>query len=138
MNLTRNEKAALRATIFQHLDGIGTAPTVHVLHKSGILNYLKEQERTDLASLTKAFKTNEGYLNVALKILCSQGWLMQEIRADEQNIVFTITEKGKVANDYAGLYREAVDFIPFAIKMEDYISVLRPLRQKNSRNTTNN
>ncbi len=121
MSLTREEKSKLRSTIFSHLDGIGVAPTATVLHKRGVLDYVLKNERAELKELAATFKANEGYLNVALRILCSQGWLMQTISVDEKTVAYSLTDKGRTAIPQVQVYREAVDFIPFAIKMEDFI-----------------
>ncbi|MFQ5448809.1 MAG: class I SAM-dependent methyltransferase, partial [Saprospiraceae bacterium] len=121
MSLTKKEKSKFRGTIFNHLDGIGVAPTATVLQKRGVLDFLLEKERAELPEITATFKANEGYLNVALRILCSQGWLTQAISEDEKTVVFSLTDKGRMAIPHVHLYREAVDFIPFAIKMEDFI-----------------
>jgi DNA-binding MarR family transcriptional regulator len=121
MSLTKEEKSKFRGTIFSHLDGIGAAPTAFLLHKKGILDHFLEKGRADISELASLFKASEGYLNVALRILCSQGWLTQSISADEQSVSFALTPKGRAAIPHVHLYREAVDFIPFAIKMEDFI-----------------
>jgi len=121
MSLTREEKSKLRSTIFSHLDGIGVAPTATVLHKRGVLDYVLKNERAELKELAATFKANEGYLNVALRILCSQGWLMKNISGDEKTVAYSLIDKGRAAIPQVQVYREAVDFIPFAIKMEDFI-----------------
>ncbi len=121
MVLNKPEKAALRAAIFCHLDGIATAPTALALHQAGVLDYLQEHETVELADLVRRFKANEGYLNVALRILCSQGWLTQQIEANGASVRFGITPAGRIAARLAPAYREVVDFIPFAAKMQHYI-----------------
>ena len=73
--LTKQEKEQLRATIFRHLDGIATSSTAYTLYRKGVLDYILEHKKVALKELATTFHANEGYLNVALRILCSQGWL---------------------------------------------------------------
>ena len=77
--LTKQEKEQLRGTIFRQLDGIATATTAYTLHKKGVLDYILEHKKVILNELATNFKANEGYLNVALRVLCSQGWLIQHL-----------------------------------------------------------
>ena len=121
MFLTKDQKKTLRASIFRHLDGIVTAPTAYLLHESGILSHLQKNEKTALSQLTDLFKANEGYLNVALRVLCSQGWMKQEMVEDQGDIYFELTNTGKIALEYIPKYKDPVAFIPHAIKMQDFI-----------------
>ena len=77
--LTKSSKSKLRGTIFRHLDGLVTATSCYTLHKKGLLTYLLRHENLELNVLGKQFKANAGYLNVALRVLCSQGWLDQKL-----------------------------------------------------------
>jgi hypothetical protein len=117
----RETKKNYRADIFRHLDGIATAPTAFELHKSGILQYLSKNGSVKLSELVKQFHANEGYLNVALRVLCSQGWCRQTMLDDGKDIAFELTPAGKIALDYVPFYEKVVKFIPHAVKMEDYI-----------------
>ena len=65
-----------------------------------------------LSGLTKKFKANEGYLNVALRILCCQGWLTQKIT--EADIEFSINEKSKKAFELFPLYQDVVELLKFS------------------------
>lgn len=121
MVLTKQERSMLRARLFCHLDGIVTAPTSYTLYEAGVLDYLLEKKQVRLSELTKKFKANEGYLNVALRVLCSQGWLVQEIEDNGKDIQFSVTSKGGFAFKYAKYYESAVKFIPYAIKLENFI-----------------
>ena len=60
-----------RNSLFRHLDGIVTAPSAYELHSKGVTDYLLEKKKVALIEITKKFKANEGYLNVALHTLCS-------------------------------------------------------------------
>ncbi|MDN5211097.1 class I SAM-dependent methyltransferase [Fulvivirgaceae bacterium BMA12] len=121
MTLTKNAKKQLRARIFRYLDGIVCVPTAFTLYRYGIFEKLADLESHALKDLTVEFKANEGYLNVALRIMCSQGWMSQEFTAGDQEIRYALTPSGKLAIPYLSLYEEVAAFIPEAIKMEDYI-----------------
>ena len=83
--MTKEQKQQFRADLFCHLDGIVTAPTAFALHQKGVLDFLLKIKKTSLQKITETFHANEGYLNVALHTLASQGWLEHEI-IDENNI----------------------------------------------------
>lgn len=68
------DKSQLRSTIFRHLDGLAVAPVAVALKNKGILQYILDHKKVSLASISSNFKSNEGYLNVGLRILGSQGF----------------------------------------------------------------
>ena len=109
--LTKEEKKVLRSDLFRYLDGLGTAPTAYVLHDAGVLDYLVDKKQIALTEIANEFKANEGYLNVALRILCSQGWLNQEIDNVKDEIIYSINEKSKLAFDHCHLYQEVYDLL---------------------------
>ncbi|MBC7446889.1 MAG: hypothetical protein H7330_02400, partial [Hymenobacteraceae bacterium] len=107
--------AELRATIFHHLDGIVTAPVALALHDKGVLAHLLAAEgAVPLAELTAAFAANEGYLNVALRVLASQGWLAQALNNDTDTIASTVTPAGRAALPRAGLFADVVALLRLA------------------------
>ena len=65
----------------------------------------------DLSAITKKFKANEGYLNVALRVLCSQGWLSCALDNSEDAIAYSMTDRGRIALKYIPFYREAVELL---------------------------
>lgn len=109
--LTKEEKRTLRSDLFRYLDGLGTAPTAFVLHKKGVLDYLLNSTEVKLSDLSNHFKANEGYLNVALRILCSQGWLVQNVDNSKDEISYSINEKSKIAFDHFYLYEEVYNLL---------------------------
>ena len=117
--LTKQDKAQLRSTIFRHLDGIATATTVFALHKKGILDYILKEEKVDLAELSEKFKANKGYLNVALRILCSQSWLEQDLNNETGVITYSINKNSKKAFELAPLYEDAVNLLNYSIKFPE-------------------
>lgn len=117
--LTKQDKSLLRGSIFRHLDGIATAPTAYALHKKGVLEHLLEHQKCELPDLTKTFGANEGYLNVALRILCSQGWLTQHIDNESNTISFSTNNNSAKAFELAPLYEDAVNLLNYSVKFPE-------------------
>ena len=114
--LSKKDKEQLRGTIFKHLDGIATATTVYALHKKGVLEYLLEHQKVNLKDITGQFNANEGYLNIGLRILSSQGWLIQHIDNASDTILYEINEHSKTAFSLASTYKEAVNLLNYSVK----------------------
>lgn len=117
--LTKQEKETYRSIIFRHLDGIATSSTAFTLHQAGVLQYLLEQQSVTLKTLSEQFKANEGYLNVALRILCSQGWLTQHIDYINNQVTYSTNEKSATAFGLAHLYEDAVTFFNYAVNFPE-------------------
>ena len=77
------KKILFLSKLFQHLDGIALIPTVIELQKKGILNYIQIKNQCSLSNLAQRHQANEAYLNVALRLLCSQGIITQKINNRE-------------------------------------------------------
>ena len=114
MSLTKQDKATLRATIFRHLDGIATAPTAYTLLERGILEHLLEHKVADVTELASTFKANEGYLNVALRILASQGWLEAELDNANNKVKYSVNAKSATAFELCRLYKDVVTLLRFS------------------------
>ncbi len=108
--LSKEEKRKYRSDLFRHLDGIAVAPTCYALHKKGILSFLLEKQSVSLEEIKERFSANEGYLNVALRLLSSQGWLIQELDNKTDTIQYKLSEKSEEAFGLAHLYEE-VDYL---------------------------
>ena len=78
----KEKKALFLSYLFQHLDGIALVPTIMTLEQKKILSNFND---CSLSFLTQNYTANEAYLNVALRLLCSQGLLKQSI--DNENNV---------------------------------------------------
>lgn len=109
--LSKKEKSEFLAHLFRHLDGIVTAPTIHALHKKGVLEFLLKEKKISTDELAKKFDANEGYLNVALRVLSSQGWLVQHIDNKNDQVQYEINELSKSAFELAHLYNEFVQLM---------------------------
>lgn len=73
------DKKDLRSVIFRHLDGIVTLPVLVTLKNADILQLISNNEKVTLNELANQFNANEGYLNVALRVLASQGFLKYQV-----------------------------------------------------------
>lgn len=117
--LTKEDKQQLRGSIFRHLDGIATATSANALHKKGVLAYLLEHKNVSLKTLTTEFKANEGYLNIALRILASQGWLIQHLDNKKNTVSYETNNLSDRAFQYAPLYEDPVHLLNYTVKLSD-------------------
>jgi hypothetical protein len=114
--ISKKEQANLRSTLFRHLDGIATAPTAYALHTTGITTYLIENKEATLDQLCEKFKANSGYLNVALRICASQGWLLQTVDNSQDTVHYKLTKNGEVAFNHFHLYEDVVALLKLSAK----------------------
>jgi len=105
------QKSALRNKLFRHLDGIVISPTAYALKKQGVTDYLLQNKKVALKDLTTKFKANEGYLNIALRGLCSQGWLIQHVDNQNSAVSFETNEESEIAFKYFYLYEDVTDLL---------------------------
>lgn len=117
--ITKEDKDRFRSNIFLHLDGIATAITAFSLFKKGVLQFLVDRKKVPLDDIAKQFNANEGYLNVALRILCSQGWLVQHINNDNNTVSFETNTKSAQAFELAYLYEDAVHLLSYSVNFPD-------------------
>ncbi len=117
--LTKQEKSHLRNQLFRHLDGIVTCPSAFVLFDKGITKYLLENKKVTLYELAERFKANDGYLNVALRTLCSQGWLDQNVDNTKNIVTYSCNENSQIAFQYFSIYKEAFELLQYS---ENYSS----------------
>ncbi|HIK06552.1 MAG TPA: class I SAM-dependent methyltransferase [Trichormus sp. M33_DOE_039] len=114
----RQERLAVRRTIFLHLDGIAIAPTMNALQTRGIFFLFTEGKPISLELILKYFPGNIGYLNVALRLMVSQGWMKhQEIDGE---VFYTLTRRGGIAVGLSTIYKDLVALIPTLINIKDY------------------
>jgi len=72
-------------------------------------------KKVDITTLAEKFNANEGYLNVALRGLCSQGWLNQHVDNQKNSITFEINDTSEIAFNHFFLYEEAVDLLNLSV-----------------------
>lgn len=75
-----------REKIFRQLDGIVVVPVVLSLYNKGVIDYLIQHKSCDLDTLTGEFNANKGYLNVAIRVLASQGFLDYELNNTTEKV----------------------------------------------------
>ena len=109
--MNTEQKKFLRGRLFRHLDGIVIAPSAYNLKKNGITQFLLENKKATLKDLATTFKANEGYLNVALRGLCSQGWLSQHVDNKNDIISYEINTRSEIAFHYFDLYKDVVELL---------------------------
>ena len=117
--LTKQDKENLRGTIFRHLDGVATSTTAFALHNKGVLQYLLDHQKVNLQELTSNFKANEGYLNIALRVLCAQGWLTQHIDNKNDLIAYETNKNSKTAFELVHLYEDVVKLLNYSVKFPE-------------------
>ena len=115
--LSKQDKQKLRGSIFRHLDGIATATSAFSLYKKGVLAYLLKEKKVALKTLTSTFDANEGYLNVALRILASQGWLIQHLDNKSNEVSYEINAQSAHAFQLVPHYEEAVNLLNYTVKL---------------------
>jgi hypothetical protein len=117
--LSKKEQSVLRNKLFRHLDGIVIAPIAFALDKEGVTKFILDHRKVTLKELTKHFEANEGYLNVALRALCSQSWLAQEVNNEKNEVLFSINEFSEIAFDHFYIYKDVVELMKIS---ENYSS----------------
>ena len=119
--MSSNQKTLLRNKLFRHLDGITISPTAYALKKHGVTDYLIQKKKVELKELAIKFNANEGYLNVALRGLCSQGWLSQHIDNKNNAISYETNEESEIAFNYFYLFEDVTDLLQMS---EYYLSLI--------------
>ncbi len=115
--LSKQDKQTLRGHIFRHLDGIATATSAYTLHKKGVLDYIIEQKSVSLENITSKFNANEGYLNVALRVLASQGWLTQHLNNKDNSVSYETNSKSEAAFQLVPHYKAAVSLLKHTVNL---------------------
>lgn len=106
--LTKQEQSLLREQLFRHLDGIVTAPSAYYLKTKGVTDYLLEVKQASLTELSLKFDANDGYLNIALRGLCSQGWLNVETNNANNTVVYSTKAISEIAFNHFEMYASVV------------------------------
>lgn len=103
------DKSIFRKQLFRHLDGLVTAPVAYALYEKGVLDTLTKQKKTTLSELVSYHKANEGYLNVALRVLASQGFIDYDIDNKNDTISVSTNENSETAFSLIPLYKDVVE-----------------------------
>ncbi|PYR31253.1 MAG: hypothetical protein DMF92_06005, partial [Acidobacteria bacterium] len=121
--LAETERAAVRARVFTHLAGVVMAPTVSALCERGALDLLTSISGPVLfVDVVKQTHANAGYLRVALRLLASCGWLVEQ-PIDNSARTCALTPEGQAALRLAlPMYRQVTaSFLPKALVLDDFL-----------------
>jgi hypothetical protein len=118
-----DQKAQIRALVFNHLAGIVLAPTVKALWDRRVFDlFASSSEPLSLQQIVQKTHANRGYMRVALRLLASAGWLNQYLDPSEDRPRYALTRKGEAILRFAPmLYGEVTSFVPKAIFLEDFL-----------------
>jgi SAM-dependent methyltransferase len=124
------EKSQYRSELFRHLDGIGIAPVAFALKEKGILEFILKKQRVALPKICTTFNANEGYLNVGLRLLASQGWLEHSVDNTEDRITISINNKSELVfrlidryKDVSALLKVSEEFHPRHFEKGQFIAI---------------
>ncbi len=125
--LTSTEKQQYREELFRHLDGIAVAPVAYSILKNNVTQYLLTNKESSTAQIAKDCKANEGYLNIALRILSAQGWLDYKVTAKE--VIISINNNSETAFEHFYLYADIVDLLEYSGKFHPRKFELEPFHK---------
>ncbi|WPO77845.1 class I SAM-dependent methyltransferase [Flavobacterium sp. KACC 22761] len=125
------DTSQLRSSIFKHLDGLAVAPTAIALKNKAVLDFILKEKTVQLAELRSVFKANEGYLNVGLRILASQGFLDYDVDNSTQEIIISINEKTETAFSLFHLYEDVVELLQFSAQFHSRLFEDAPFEKLN-------
>lgn len=121
----------LRSSIFRHLDGLAVAPVAMALKNKKVLDFILNKKQIQLSELVSVFKANEGYLNVGLRILASQGFLDYEVDNSSQQITITVNEKSEIAFSLFSLYADVVELLQYSTQFHKRLFEDAPFEKLN-------
>ncbi|AWH74678.1 polyketide synthase [Dokdonia sp. Dokd-P16] len=104
--VSKTLQTTYRERLFRHLDGIVTAPSAFSLYKNGVTDFILQEKEVNLTALSNTFTVNEGYLNVALRVLASQGWIEQTVNNEDNEVVYKVNELSPIAFALFPLYED--------------------------------
>ncbi len=125
--LTATEKQQYREELFRHLDGIAVAPVAYSLLKNGITDYLLQNKEVLVSQIAADFNANEGYLNVALRILSAQGWLRYHV--DQKEVKVSSNEHSEIAFNTFYIYEDVIDLLTYSGKFHPRKFELEPFHK---------
>jgi len=125
--LTTTQKQLFREELFRHLDGIAVAPIAFSIFKNKVSNYILNHPKSSVTEIANGCNANEGYLNIALRILSSQGWL--EYTVNHNEIAICTNERTKIAFEYFHLYEDCVALLEYSGKFHPRKFELEPFHK---------
>jgi hypothetical protein len=115
--LSKSEKSKYRSELFRHLDGIAVAPTAYSLYTHNVFDFLNTDSYTPITALARDLAANEGYLNVALRVLTAQGWAEMQLEGDLPS--YRLTSRGAEAIPLFEHYAGVCDILALSEKYDD-------------------
>jgi hypothetical protein len=121
--MSDDQRADVRATLFNHLAGIVLAPTVKALSDRRVFDLFESSTgRLEFDRIVEKTRANRGYMRVALRMLASAGWLKQAVGQNARHLSYELTNEGRIALGIAPLlYGEVTSFVSKAIFLEDFL-----------------
>ncbi|HVB56013.1 MAG TPA: hypothetical protein VNE63_06200 [Candidatus Acidoferrales bacterium] len=121
--MAEDEKAEVRAAVFNHLAGIVIAPTVKALSDRRVFDLFESSSTSrKLDEVVEKTHASRGYMGVALRLLASCGWLKQKANDNRQSPSYELTQEGSIALKLGPmLYGEVTSFVSKAIFLEDFL-----------------
>lgn len=104
------DKKELRSSIFRHLDGIATAPVVAALQKKEIIDQILRSKAVTLKELSEKTESNEGYLNVALRMLASQGFVDYHLNNNDESVTVSANRNTGFLLASSKMYEKVIRF----------------------------
>ncbi|MEP5612143.1 MAG: class I SAM-dependent methyltransferase [Cyclobacteriaceae bacterium] len=114
MSSIQERNSKYRSDLFRHLDGIAVAPTAYELYVKGVLDFILEESKSELQLIGEKFEANLGYLNVALKVIASQGWIEYDIASNGKAINISTNQNSEHAFSTICHYEEVVKLLKFS------------------------
>ncbi|MDT8347109.1 MAG: class I SAM-dependent methyltransferase [Flavobacteriaceae bacterium] len=99
-----------RSELFCQLDGFVICPTIISLQQQDILGFILKKQSCTLEEITAATNTNEGYLNIALRLLASQGWLDYSVNNAENSVHISANANTASVLEYLDYYKTAIKY----------------------------
>jgi hypothetical protein len=134
--LSISEKNQYRSELFRHLDGIGIAPVAYALKEKDILDYILKEQKVSLEQVCNFFHANEGYLNVGLRLLASQGWLDHSVDNDKDAITIYTNKNSAIAfrlfdryKDISALLKISEEFHPRLLEEGQFSAINKIFNQ---------
>src|SRR5262249_40972563 len=94
-SVMEDEKACVRTVVFNHLAGIVLAPTVKALWDRKVFTLFDGSSGwVHLDQIVARTHGNRGYLQVALRLLVSCGWLKQKREENGKSLCYSLTTEG--------------------------------------------
>jgi hypothetical protein len=123
ISLTDNDKAGVRAALFQHLAGTVIIPTLKALLDRKVFDLFRiSSDPLQLDQIVKQTHGNRGYLRVAFRLFASCGWIEERTRGNSSNVFYSLTARGQLATTVASAHcGEVISFLPKALFLEDFL-----------------